>query len=220
MEYLFKLFKEENNIDIISIVDITSLTFEENRGYPNAILLLKALPRNYIDAINTKSEPDYDTFINFEKNTDELADTLAAIITQKGYNAISQSENSITIRNEYDDQTKSTVLPHKKIAILSGVGWIGKNNLLVTDEYGSAVSMCSVLTDMPLIPTGNELTNTNKCGNCNLCVNICPKQALHGTTWTAEKNRDEIIDIQKCTACLKCLAGCRYSISYSKSKVI
>lgn len=129
---------------------------------------------------------------------------------------ILQSENGIDSRGEYEEKTKSSILPHKKIATMSGLGWIGKNNLLITEKYGAAFSMCSVLTDMPLNTTKAEIISS-RCEKCNLCVNICPVGAIQGKEWKSGISRDEILDVHQCITCLKCLAGCRYSIMYSKS---
>lgn len=217
MQEIIQSFTEQNHIDILKIVDITSLTLEENRGYPYAILLIKALPKEYIDKLNRETETDYTVFVNSENTTDELADKLAAVIQKEGYKAISQSENGIGIRGEYDEKTKSSILPHKKIAIMTGVGWIGKNNLLVTEKYGAAFSMCSVLTDMPLYAERTKAVLSNRCGDCNLCARICPVQAIHGKKWKPGISREDIVDVYRCVTCLKCLAGCRYSIIYSRS---
>ena len=215
MQEIIENFAKENHIDIIRAVDITSLSLEENTGYFCAILLVKVLPKDYIDKLNHEKETDYTVFTNYEKLTDELADKLVAIIQEKGYRAISQSENSIDFRGEYDEETKSSILPHKKIATMSGLGWIGKNNLLVTEKYGAALSMCSVLTDLPLDPVKTEIISS-RCGECNLCVKVCPVQAIHGKKWELGINRDDIVDVYQCITCLKCLAGCRYSIIYSR----
>lgn len=51
MQEIIYNFAEENHIDIIKAVDITSLSLEENRGYSCAILLVKVLPKEYIDKI-------------------------------------------------------------------------------------------------------------------------------------------------------------------------
>lgn len=217
MQEVIKSFAEQNRIDTMRIVDITSLTLEENRGYSYAILLIKALPKEYVDKLNRETETDYTVFANHENTTDELADKLVAVIQKEGYKAISQSEHGIGIRGEYDEKTKSSILPHKKIAIMSGVGWIGKNNLLVTEKYGAALSMCSVLTDMPLYAEKTETILSNRCGDCSLCVKICPTQAIHGRKWELGISRDDIVDVYRCVTCLKCLAGCRYSIIYSRS---
>ncbi len=218
MQEIIRNFAEENHIDIIKVVDITALSVEENRGFSYAILLVKVLPKEYIDKLNHEKETDHTFFLSYEifNKTDELADELATIIQEKGYKAISQSENAIDLRGEYDEKTKSSILPHKKIATMSGLGWIGKNNLLVTEKYGAAISMCSVLTDMPLNAVKSEIVSS-RCGECNLCVKVCPVQAIHGKKWEAGISRDDIVDVYKCITCLKCLAGCRYSISYSRN---
>lgn len=205
-------FAEQNNIDIIKIVDITSLTLIENKGLSRAILLVKILPKDYIHKLNRENNRDSSIF----SETDKLADKLTESILQEGYKAISQSEKSIDLREEYNENTKSTFLPHKKIAVMSGLGWIGKNNLLITQKYGAALSMCSVLTDMPLNVDQIKII-ASQCGECNLCAKICPVQAIHGKKWELGINRDDIVDVYKCITCLKCLAGCKYSINYSKS---
>lgn len=212
MQKILQNFAEENQIDIIRVVDITSLSLEENRGYFRAILLAKALPKEYIEKLNHEKEIDYTVF----SKTDELADKLATIIQENGYRAISQSENDIDFRGEYDKNTKSSILPHKKIATMSGLGWIGKNNLLVTEKYGAALSMCSVLTDMPLDTVKTEIISS-RCGECDLCVKACPVQAIHGKKWELGTSRDDIVDVYQCITCLKCLAGCRFSIIYSRN---
>lgn len=217
MQKIIKDFAEQNHIDTVKIVDITSLTSGENRGYSSAIPLIKALPKEYIDRINRETETDRSVFANYKKTTDELADKLVSVIQKEGYQAISQTEHAIRIRGEYNEKTKSSILPHKKIAVMSGVGWIGKNNLLVTEKYGAALSMCSVLTDMPLCAEKTETVLSSKCGDCNLCVKLCPVQAIHGIKWKSGINRDDIVDVYRCVTCLKCFAGCRYSIIYSRS---
>lgn len=88
--------------------------------------IVKALPQNYISKLNHCDKTDYSVFVDYENETDRLADELALIIQEAGYHALSQSENKIDLRNEYDEQTKCTILPHKKIAVLSGLGWIEK----------------------------------------------------------------------------------------------
>lgn len=209
------LFKTQNAISDIRVVDIASLEFIENKGFPYAILIIKVLPPEYIAKLNANDKTDYSIFIEYEKETDRLADELTLLIQEAGYKAISQSENAIDLRNEYNEKTKQTMLPHKKIAVLSGLGWIGKNNLLVNEHYGSAFSMCSVLTDMPLDARQPAIT-LPRCGKCSLCVAICPVHALHGTTWEIGLDRDLIIDVYKCVTCLKCMAGCTYSRDYAK----
>lgn len=66
-------------------------------------------------------------------------------------------------------------LSHKKVGELAGLGWIGRNNLLVTPEFGSRFRLVTVLTDMPL-ETGN--LSTEDCGVCQKCIAACPARAI------------------------------------------
>ena len=66
-------------------------------------------------------------------------------------------------------------LSHKKVGEMAGLGWIGRNNLLVTPEFGSRFRLVTVLTDMPLEP-GNP--STADCGTCRKCIGVCPANAI------------------------------------------
>ena len=102
--------------------------------------------------------------------------------------------------------------------MLAGLGWIGKNNLLVTQEYGSALCMCSVLTNAPL-PTGNKPIIMHRCGKCTVCKDICPTGVIHGSTWEIGMNRDLIVDVYHCETCLKCLVNCPWTQKYMKNNI-
>jgi len=66
-------------------------------------------------------------------------------------------------------------LSHKKIGRLAGLGWIGRNNLLVNPDFGARFRLVTVLTDMPLEPS--KLI-TADCGACRKCLSICPANAI------------------------------------------
>ena len=74
-----------------------------------------------------------------------------------------------------DWQKQTAHLSHKKIGYLAGVGWIGRNNLLVSKEYGSQFRLSTILTNMPL--KMDEPLKEN-CGSCRMCVVLCPAQAI------------------------------------------
>ena len=87
--------------------------------------------------------------------------------------------------------------------------------MLVTEGYGSALSMCTVLTNAPL-PTENTPIIMPKCGECTVCKDICPAGVIHGSKWEIGMNRDLIVDVYHCETCLKCLANCTWTQKYTK----
>jgi epoxyqueuosine reductase len=64
---------------------------------------------------------------------------------------------------------------HKKIGYLAGLGWIGRNNLLVNPELGSRFRLVTVLTDMPL---ETDKPMEADCELCRRCLSSCPAQAI------------------------------------------
>ncbi len=63
----------------------------------------------------------------------------------------------------------------KALAVKAGLGWFGKNTLLVTPEYGSWVCLGELVTDLPF-PVDRPLARG--CGNCRECIESCPTKAL------------------------------------------
>lgn len=87
---------------------------------------------------------------------------------------------------------------HKAFALAAGLGWIGRNNLLVTPDYGPRVRLGTVLTDLEL-DSGSPMDN--KCGDCRLCILSCPSKALSYREFkTRPSTREEIFDPKKCSA--------------------
>jgi len=214
---------EKQGIDFIYFVDISHLTHKQSKGYSTAILFGKALSKDYLEKVAANS--DYveqmkinktiknDEFHLTELNTDEIADNIEKFIVSKGFKAYSQSEENILKTGYYDEENRKTPLPHKTIAGLTGLGWIGKHNLLVTKKYGSAISMCSILTNAPLVSKRQE-PSVPLCGNCNICKEICKTNAIKGEIWECGIAREKIVDVFVCTTCFQCVVQCPWTKKY------
>jgi len=116
-------------------------------------------------------------------------------------------------------------ISQKAIATQAGMGWIGKNGLLITDKFGPRQRMAAVLTDMP-VSRKAELIN-NKCGDCTACIDHCAMKVLKGPSFKHHpESRDEVIDWAKCgdyekrligdgskpeMACGRCISRCPFS---------
>lgn len=79
----------------------------------------------------------------------------------------------------------------RSIASRAKLGFIGKNSMLITNDYGSKVFIGYILTDYYIEPDENEILI--ECGECNKCVDACPVGAI---TETKE------IDCNKCISYL------------------
>ena len=63
----------------------------------------------------------------------------------------------------------------REAAARAGVGFYGKNTLLITRRHGSWVVLGTLVTDVQLDPTPPLATD---CGSCTLCIEACPTDAL------------------------------------------
>lgn len=67
-------------------------------------------------------------------------------------------------------------LLERHIAYLSGLGFIGKNNMLITKEYGSFVFLGEVITSLEL---EENVKIEGGCGECSRCEDACPTKSLN-----------------------------------------
>jgi epoxyqueuosine reductase len=63
----------------------------------------------------------------------------------------------------------------REAAARSGVGFYGKNTMLITRRHGSWVVLGTLVTDVELEPTPPLTTD---CGECRICIDACPTGAL------------------------------------------
>ena len=92
-------------------------------------------------------------------------------------------------------------ISHKAVARMAGLGWQGKNLLLITPRYGSSVRLVTVLTTAPLAVDGPM---ENRCGKCTRCQEACPAGAIKGVGTTSHyPTRNTAVDLDRCVAQLK-----------------
>lgn len=88
-------------------------------------------------------------------------------------------------------------------AVSCGLGYIGKNNMLITKKYGPRVNLLYLTTDAPLIPEYKVMEN--ECGECRVCEKFCTSGAILG---------DEFFHARQCESIVNCLPNKLYFSKY------
>lgn len=101
---------------------------------------------------------------------DQLALQITGFIQGQGWEALPIPASQII-----DWANQKAHISHKHVAVLAGLGWLGRNNLLITPQFGARQRLVTILTDMPLkvdqpLPWG--------CGECRACLASCPAKAI------------------------------------------
>ncbi len=207
---------------IVACADLTLLPEDVWDGLPRGVCIGVPLTPEIVGTIGMGPAAEYD---RVNKLLTELCKLCVEYLANAGHQA---AAIKATLHNdELDFSTLTTALPHKTVARLAGVGWIGKCALLVTKQFGSAVRYSTVLTDAPL-PTGAP-ADVSECGDCNVCAAICPVDAMTGRTWQPGMAREDLFDAHACCEaaheqtlaigvdgyiCGRCIAACPHTQKY------
>jgi epoxyqueuosine reductase QueG len=101
---------------------------------------------------------------------DQCALKLSLAVQRAGYNALPIPASQIV-----DWEAQTAHLSHKMVALRAGIGWMGRNNLLVHPHCGSRIRLASVLTDVSLKA---DSPMEKDCGSCRECIEVCPVSAI------------------------------------------
>jgi len=85
---------------------------------------------------------------------------------------------------------------HKMAATSAGIGWVGKNGLLISPEHGPRLTLATVLTDALFVP--DLPVEASRCGDCTLCRDHCPSGAITGQEWSRRNPFVELVRLNQC----------------------
>jgi epoxyqueuosine reductase len=82
-------------------------------------------------------------------------------------------------------------LSDRALAVQAGLGWIGRNGMLIEPELGSWHFIGVLLTSLEHDMDSAEITD--RCGECTACITTCPTDAIR---------RDRLVDSSRCLSYL------------------
>ena len=217
----------ENGASLVGYADLSQIDYSATNGLRYGISIAVAMTPSVVRGISNGATLEYHAeYKQLNSLLQDLVDIGCRTLEDLNFHALGQTVTAYTQNGTY-----RTALPHKTVATRAGLGWIGKNALLVTEEFGSALRLSSIITDAPL-KTGVPF-NESECAECNCCTDACIAKAIKGINWDISKDRDIFFDASTCrtvareraakigldgTFCGKCIEVCPYTQRYINSK--
>lgn len=128
----------------------------------------------------------------------------------------------------------SNTLPERYIAYLAGIGFIGRNNMIITKKYGSYVFLGEIITDLNIECNDKrvfkDVAKYSECKECIKCIEKCPTKSINTikinpnicTSYITQKKDISDVEIKllkgKIFGCDICQDNCPYNseIIYSE----
>lgn len=144
----------ENTVSIICIKApylTNNINYHKNRlKENNAYISSYALGRDYHKVVKN----------NLKRYAEEINNYLA----------------NINLKHSFRVFTDSAPILEIELAKKAGLGWRGKNTLLINKDEGSMFFLGEIFTNLPLLENTSEVKN--HCGSCHKCIDICPTKAF------------------------------------------
>lgn len=161
------------DLDIVRAAEPDALDFGKwgQSPFPRAVVFGMPLQNAVLESLVDRPTPLYfHLYRQVNYQLDSAALEAAALLQHAGHEAIAIAASQIVQR-----EPMRAHVSHRLLGWVAGLGWRGRNNLLVHPEHGSRVRYVSVLTDAPL-EAGRPLERD--CGGCAACLGVCPAGAI------------------------------------------
>ena len=133
---------------------------------PQALSVVVALDNYYSEQTKEADPPKVARYAlgeDYHRVTTRRLEQLAEFLKQSG----------ASVARVYTD---AGPVPERELAQRAGLGWIGKNTMLIRPGVGSFFFIGSIFTDLALQP--DSPFTTDHCGTCTRCLDACPTNAL------------------------------------------
>ncbi len=172
-------FLISRDVDMHGVADVAECRerFPESpwrapEDFPRALVIAHPLSEGALDTVVDRPTHLYfHHYRQVNRFLDQAALAAATFLEGRGFRAL-----PIAASQTLDAEDLTAHLSHRHLGFMAGLGWRGRNNLLVNERYGSRSRLASVLTDAPLTVGGPR--EDEQCGNCRLCARACPAGAI------------------------------------------
>jgi epoxyqueuosine reductase len=163
--------------------------------FPFAVSLGIKLSDTVVDHLDPLAPADHSLYgYHIYKAVSPLLDTMAMRVSREiekaGFRALPIPTSQFRQPGE-----RISLFSHKLAARLAGLGWIGKNCLLISPQFGPRIRLATVLTDCEL-ETGSPLDSS--CGDCRVCADACPVGAIKNIEFRESDGVEKRLDVTAC----------------------
>jgi epoxyqueuosine reductase len=189
--------------DLAGFADICVLPPDVRADLPRGVSIAKSYDPAVIEGITMgPTQEYYEWYKALNEELNALSKQIEACLRAEGHSAMALPATTEKTKAksggiEYAKLDSARArLPHKTIATLAGIGWIGRTDLLITKEYGPRIRLASILTDAPFIC--DEPIIKSQCGKCEACVVACPANAARAENWSRESAESDRYNVRAC----------------------
>ena len=216
--------------DLFGIADLNEArqpleeVFHRSFDYPRAICVGKFFPEEVVSGLFFPGgEAAYKHYYHvLNRRLDDVALDIYSYLNGLGYNSLPVPAS------QRIPGTLRSAFSHRAAASLAGIGWIGRHCSIVTPQRGPRVRLTTILTSAELNP-GSPLKAS--CGECYVCVEVCPVKALKKVPFKPEDPLEDRFDAKACEkftasqetrvgfdVCGLCIASCPVGRPGGKAK--
>jgi epoxyqueuosine reductase len=160
---------------------------DPRRGDPGSVM--PGIRSVIVCALSYNTDKPYSTQVPFEGDGDEPRGWISRYAWGRDYHEVMlerlealEAETRAHVPGTWQSRAYVDTGPiqERVLAKYAGLGWVGKNTLLLNQKLGSFFFLGVLLTTLDLEPTlgASEAPPADLCGTCRRCIEECPTQAL------------------------------------------
>lgn len=96
------------------------------------------------------------------------------VVLKNVFSSIKKELDLLNINSHFSVDVSD--LLEKQAAVLAGFGYLGKNQLLINEKYGTYLNLATILVDIEI--KKDEVSVQDDCNGCTICIDACPSSAL------------------------------------------